>query len=163
MGLAYVPFSVEKQIDEEFMLMLGDNVFDANLANVVRRQREYGGDGAFLIEELPYDAAYRHGVCVTNDYGEIIEVVNKPDDPSSHLVMTGFYTFSPAISHACHLVQPSTRVEYEISEATYLLLHSGLAHDSMSLEGWRIHAEYPEDCERAETLLRDQEVVAVEE
>jgi len=36
-------------------------------------------------------------------------VLEKPEDPPSNLVMTGFYTFTPAIFHACHLVQPSDR------------------------------------------------------
>ena len=31
------------------------------------------------------------------DAGEVTDVVEKPDDPPSNLVMTGFYTFTPAI------------------------------------------------------------------
>jgi len=49
--------------------MLGDNVFDANLEDVVRRQREQRTDAAFLVEEVPYEEASRYGVCDTNKYG----------------------------------------------------------------------------------------------
>ncbi len=80
------------------MLILGDNIFDANLKDVVRRQREERADAAFLTEEVPWKVASRYGVCDTNDYGEITDVVEKPEDPPSNLVMTGFYTFTPAIS-----------------------------------------------------------------
>ena len=58
--------------------MLGDNVFRANLADVINRQRESRADAAFLVEEVPWADASRYGVCDTNDYGEIVE---KPDDP----------------------------------------------------------------------------------
>ena len=155
-GLAHALLTVEEYIDDDFMLMLGDNVFDANLADVVNRQRESRADAAFLVEEVPWDEADRYGVCDTNKYGEIVEVVEKPDDPPSNLVMTGFYTFTPAILHASHLVQPSARGEYEISEAIDLLIQSGRTIDAIRLEGWRVDVGYPEDRQRAEELLERQ-------
>jgi glucose-1-phosphate thymidylyltransferase len=88
---------------------------------VVRRQREDRADAAFLVEEVSTAEASRYGVCDTNQYGEITDVVENPDDPPSNLVMTGFYTFSPAIFRSCHLVQPSGCGEYEISDAIELL------------------------------------------
>ena len=59
------------------MLILGDNIFDANLKDVVRRQREDRADAAFLTEEVPWKMASRYGVCDTNDYGEITDVVEE--------------------------------------------------------------------------------------
>ena len=83
--------------------------------------------------------------------------------------MTGFYTFSPAIFHACEPVQPSNRGEYEISEAIDLLIHSGRTIDAIRLDGWRssersevdlerrvsrrIDVGYPEDRDEAERRL----------
>jgi glucose-1-phosphate thymidylyltransferase long form len=154
-GLAHALLTVEEHIDDDFMLMLGDNVFDANLEDVVRRQREDRADAAFLVEEVDWEEAGRYGVCDTNKYGEITDVVEKPDDPPSNLVMTGFYTFSPAIFHACHLVQPSNRGEYELSEAVDLLIHSGRTIDAIALEGWRIDVGYPEDRDEAERRLTE--------
>jgi glucose-1-phosphate thymidylyltransferase len=153
-GLAHALLTVEDHIDDDFMLILGDNVFQANLDDVVRRQREERADAAFLVEEVDWEDASRYGVCDTNKYGEVTDVVEKPDDPPSNLVMTGFYTFSPAIFHACHLVQPSNRGEYEISEAIDLLIQSGRTIDAIGIEGWRIDVGYPEDRDRAEELLQ---------
>ncbi len=152
-GLAHALLSVEEHIDDDFMLMLGDNIFQANLQDVVRRQREDRADAAFLVEEVPWEEASRYGVCETNAYGEVTDVVEKPDEPESNLVMTGFYTFSPAIFHACKLVQPSNRGEYEISEAIDLLIRSGRTIDTLSIDGWRIDIGYPEDREKAEERL----------
>jgi glucose-1-phosphate thymidylyltransferase len=153
-GLAHALLTVEDFVDDDFMLMLGDNIFRANLDDVVERQRADHADAAFLVEEVPWEEASRYGVCVTNGDGEISEVVEKPDDPPSNLVMTGFYTFTPAIFHACHLVQPSNRGEYELSEAIDLLLRSGRTIDAVEMEGWRVDVGYPEDREEAERRLQ---------
>ena len=156
-GLAHALLTVEDHVGDDFMLMLGDNIFRANLKDVVRRQQEDRADAAFLVEEVPYEEASRYGVCVTNDYGEITDVIEKPEDPPSNLVMTGFYTFSRAIFPACELVQPSNRGEYEISEAIDLLIQSGRTIDAIPLDGWRIDIGYPEDREQAEQRLQDED------
>jgi glucose-1-phosphate thymidylyltransferase len=161
-GLAHALLTVEEYIDDDFMLMLGDNIFQANLEDVVRRQQEDRADAAFLVEEVDWEEASRYGVCDTNQYGEVTDVVEKPEDPPSNLVMTGFYTFSPAIFHACHLVQPSNRGEYEISEAIDLLIQSGRTIDAIGIDGWRVDVGYPEDQEKAEELLQGKELEAIE-
>jgi glucose-1-phosphate thymidylyltransferase len=155
-GLAHALLTVEEYIDEDFVLMLGDNIFRANLEDVINRQREQRADAAFLVEEVPHEEASRYGVCDTNKYGEIINVIEKPEDPPSNLVMTGFYTFSPEIFHACHLVQPSARGEYEISEAIDLLIQSGRTIDAIRMNGWRIDVGYPEDRDEAERRLTEE-------
>jgi len=153
LGLAHAILQAEPHVDGDFMLMLGDNVFRGNLGDVTNRQQEDRADAAFLVEEVPYEEASRYGVLDTNEYGEVVEVVEKPDDPPSNLVMTGFYTFTPAIFHACHLVQPSDRGEYELPDAIDLLIQSGRTIDAIRLDGWRVDVGYPEDRDRAEERL----------
>ncbi|ELZ46313.1 glucosamine-1-phosphate N-acetyltransferase [Halorubrum coriense DSM 10284] len=154
LGLAHALLQAKPYVDEEFALMLGDNVFSANLQDVIDRQRRGDVDAAFLVEEVPIEEASRYGVCETTADGEIVEVVEKPDDPPSNLVMTGFYAFSPAIFHACHLVQPSDRGEYELPDTIDLLLESGRTIEAVPMDGWRIDVGYPEDRDRAERRLR---------
>ncbi|ELY54969.1 sugar nucleotidyltransferase (glucose-1-phosphate thymidylyltransferase) 7 [Natronococcus amylolyticus DSM 10524] len=74
--------------------------------------------------------------------------------------MTGFDTVTPAIFHACHLVQPADRGEDERSDAVDLRIQSGRTIDAIALEGWRIDVGYPEDREEAEQRLQDAEVPA---
>jgi len=162
LGLAHALLTAEPYVDDDFVLMLGDNVFRANLGDVVNRQAEERADAAFLVEEVPWEEASRYGVCDTNEYGEITRVVEKPEDPPSNLVMTGFYTFTPAIFHACHLVQPSDRGEYELPDAIDLLIQSGRTIDAIRMDGWRIDVGYPEDREEAERRLADAESAAVD-
>ena len=78
-GLAHALLTVEEHVNDDFMLILGDNVFQANLEDVVCRQQEDRADAAFLVEEVPWEDASRYGVCDTNKYGEITDVVEKPD------------------------------------------------------------------------------------
>ena len=156
LGLAHAILQAQPHVNDDFMLMLGDNVFRANLSAVVNRQQKERADTALLVEEVPYDEASRYGVLDTNECGEVAEVIEKPDDPPSNLVMTGFYTFTPAIFHACHLVQPSDRGEYELSDAIDLLLGSGRTIDTVRMEGWRIDVGYPEDRDRATAFLQNE-------
>jgi len=155
LGLAHALQQAEPHVDEDFALMLGDNIFRANLQDVVDQQRESKADAAFLVEKVPIEEASRYGVCRTNENGEILEVVEKPEDPPSNLVMTGFYTFTPAIFDACNLVQPSDRGEYEITDAVDLLIHSERTIDTIQMDGWRIDVGYPEDRDRAEKRLQE--------
>lgn len=156
LGLAHALLQAEPYVDDDFVLMLGDNIFRANLGDVVNRQQEDRADAAFLVEEVPIEEASRYGVTRTNEYGEIVEVIEKPNDPPSNLVMTGFYTFTPAIFHACHLVQPSDRGEYELTDAIDLLIQSDRTIDAIRMDGWRIDVGYPEDRERAEQKLAEE-------
>lgn len=71
--------------------------------------------------------------------------------------MTGFYTLTPAIFHACHLVQPSERGEHEITDAINLLIQSGRTIDAIRLEGWRMDVGYPEDRDEAERQLEAED------
>lgn len=75
LGLAHALLQAEPHIEDDFMLMLGDNVFRANLGDVVNRQQEQRADAAFLVEEVPMEEASRYGVCDTNEYGAITRVV----------------------------------------------------------------------------------------
>ncbi|MFB6229113.1 MAG: sugar phosphate nucleotidyltransferase [Halobacteriales archaeon] len=153
LGLAHALLQAEPYVEADFVLMLGDNVFRANLGDVLDRQRADGADAAFLVKEVPLEEASRYGVCDVNGDGEVVEVVEKPAEPPSNLVMTGFYTFTPAIFQASHLVQPSDRGEYELPDAIDLLIQSGRTIDAVRMEGWRVDVGYPEDREKVEELL----------
>lgn len=95
-------------------------------------------------------------MCITNHHDEITDVVEKPDDPPSSLVMTGFYTFTPAIFHSCKLVQPSNCGKYEISEAIDRLILSDRTIGAIPLDGWRLDLGYPEVRDKVEERLHEE-------
>lgn len=154
MGLAHALLAGEQYINNDFVVMLGDNIFRGNVSEVISRQQRDHADAAFLIEEVPWEEAGRYGVCRRDENGDIVGVVEKPDNPPSNYVMTGFYSFTPAIFQACHLVQPSDRGEYELTDAVNLLIESGRTIEGVELEGWRMDIGYPKDRDKAEDKLQ---------
>jgi dTDP-glucose pyrophosphorylase len=154
-GLAHAVLTAEAVVDDDFLVFNGDNVIAGNLARVVERQERDDVDATLLVDEVSRDEAAETGVCLTDEAGRLTGVVEKPDDPPSTLVLTGVFAFSPEIFHACHLVQPSDRGEYELTDAIDLLLRAGRPIETVELDGWRVNVNTPADRDRAERRLRD--------
>jgi dTDP-glucose pyrophosphorylase len=155
-GLAHALLTADDLIDDDFMLMLGDNVFGAPPSTVVKRHRETDADATLLVEEVPHEEASRYGVVVTDSDGSVTDLVEKPEEPPSNLVLTGFYAFSPSILHASHLIQPSDRGEYDLTDAIDLLVESGRPVEAVRTDAWRVDVGYPEDRDLAERLLAEE-------
>jgi glucose-1-phosphate thymidylyltransferase len=153
LGLAHALLQAESQIDDDFVMVNGDNVFCADLAAVVDYHRDRDADATLLVEDVSEAEAHTTGVAETAEDGELVTLVEKPDDPPSTLVQTGFFVFSPTVFHACHLVQPSDRGEYELTDAIDLLLRSGRDIETVELDGWRVNVNTKSDIEAAERRL----------
>ena len=52
-GIAHTLLTAEEHVDNDFVMMLGDNSFDANLEDVVNRQAEQRADAAFSSRRFP--------------------------------------------------------------------------------------------------------------
>lgn len=155
LGLAHAVGRAESAIEDDFVLSNGDNVFRANLEEAVERQRRPGVDAALLVEEVPAERARTTGVVETDGSGRVTGLVEKPDDPPSTLVTTGCYVLPTEIFHACELLQPSGRGEYELPEAIDLLAAAGATVETVPLDGWRVNVNTSADVERAERRLGD--------
>ena len=152
-GLADAVVRAEPHVDGDFVLMNGDNLFDADLRPLIDRHSEADAEATLLVDEVTTDEAASTGVLRFDDDGELSGVVEKPVDPPSTRVSRGCYAFSPLIFHACHLVQPTDRGEYELSDAVDLLLGAGRTVGTVPFDGRCINVNTPEDLERAEALL----------
>lgn len=58
LGVAHAILQAEPNVDGDFVLMLGDNVFRGNLPDITNRQREDRSDAAFLVGEGPTSSEY---------------------------------------------------------------------------------------------------------
>ncbi|WP_440991910.1 sugar phosphate nucleotidyltransferase [Haloarchaeobius baliensis] len=152
-GVASALLAAEESVtDDEFLVMLGDNVFRANIGAVVGAFESDGTDGAVLVEEVPAEEASRYGVCRLDEDGQIEHIVEKPDDPPSTLVATGLYAFTDDVFDACRRIEPSDRGEYEISDAINEYV-TGHDVEAVSLAGWRVDVGYPRDRNEADRRL----------
>ncbi|TKX69183.1 hypothetical protein EXE40_11100 [Halorubrum sp. GN11GM_10-3_MGM] len=106
----------------------------ANLEDVVCRQREDRADAAFLVEEVDLEDASRYGACDTNKHGKITEVVKKLDNPLIGPRNDPILQVHTRNFHTYHPVQLSNRVEYETSEVINLLIQSDRTIDAIGFE-----------------------------
>ena len=153
-GLAHALLQAESVIDGEFVVLNGDNVVRANLAEAVERHRESGADVTSLVEQVSRDRA-REGAVFERNGDEITGIVEKPADPPSTLIPRGFYVFSPTIFPACRLVTPGHTGEYELADAVDLLLSAGRTIETVPLDGWCYNVNAPADREIVADKLAD--------
>lgn len=125
-----------------FLLYLGDNLTDENLAPALARFHTEAPAAMITVREVPNPQAF--GVAELAD-DRVIRVVEKPAAPASRLAIVGVYLFRPAIHETIATLTPSARGEYEITDAIAGLIQTGrsvLAHrigswwqDMGSIEG----------------------------
>ena len=146
-GLAHAVAQAAPLVEESFVLLNGDNVFDADLAPVVERHRESDAAVTSVVEEVPRERAREGGVFAVED-GEVVGVVEKPDEPPSRTIPRGVYACSPLLFPACELVTPGHTGEYELSDALDLLVQAGHTIETVPFEGWCCNVNTPADRER---------------
>ncbi|WP_324663665.1 nucleotidyltransferase family protein [Haloarcula sediminis] len=142
-------------VEAPFVVVHGDNVCRANLDSVVERHRETGAAATLLVESVSREEARTTGVVKTDGDGRVTGLVEKPDEPPSTLVSRGFYVVGGEIGPALSRIDPSTRGEYEITDAIDDLLGRGHRVETVELAGWCHNVNEPADREGvAEKLER---------
>jgi glucose-1-phosphate thymidylyltransferase len=130
--------------DDEFVLYLGDNMLQQGLVDLVedfaRVRTDTSGRGRPSAQILlaHVENPTQFGVAEINGSGEVVRLVEKPDDPPSDLALVGVYLFDPSIHEAVRAIEPSARNELEITDAIQWLLDHDHRVLHAVLEGWWI-------------------------
>jgi glucose-1-phosphate thymidylyltransferase len=135
--------------DDDFVMYLGDNMLQQDLAQFVGRFEDERarhptlGDGvpvapAAQILLAHVDDPRQFGVAQFGDDGEIVRLVEKPQQPPSDLALVGVYLFDKHIHTAVRSIDPSGRGELEITDAIQWLLDHGNRVLHEVLDGWWI-------------------------
>jgi glucose-1-phosphate thymidylyltransferase len=127
--------------DEEFVMYLGDNLLEQDLAAFVaafERSRTSTDRAAaqILLKSVP--DPQRFGVAALDSDGRVIRLVEKPADPPSDLALVGVYLFDRTIHEAVRAIAPSARGELEITDAIQWLIDHGSRVRHEVLNGWWI-------------------------
>jgi glucose-1-phosphate thymidylyltransferase len=134
---------------DKLCVILGDNVFEDSIANAVRSFSETGKGRAHLFLKRVSDPQ-RFGVAELNG-GELINIVEKPENPKSNLIVIGVYMYGPEVFNIIRTLRPSGRGELEISEVNQDYVERNAAGYEI-LSGWWTDAGTFESITRASEL-----------
>ncbi len=88
---------VQKQaaIDDDLLVIAGDNLFDYALADYVDFWRSKDGSSALAVHDVGDLAlARQYGIVSVDEADRIVDFVEKPDDPPSTLAATATYLYA---------------------------------------------------------------------
>ena len=124
--------------DDSFVVILGDNIFQAGLDDIVNKflktknARGYLPSCALALKKVEDPA--RFGVAeVEGD--TIIGIEEKPEHPKSDLCTTGIYVYDHHVFEIIRGLKKSARGEYEITDVNNQYISSGGA-TFVELRGW---------------------------
>jgi glucose-1-phosphate thymidylyltransferase len=83
-------------LDDDLLVIAGDNLFDFSLGDYVEFWREKGGSAVAVYDVQDRELAKKYGVVAVDDDDRIVDFVEKPDDPPSTLAATATYLYARA-------------------------------------------------------------------
>lgn len=136
---------------EPVVVILGDNIFQEDLAPYVAAFREQGTGAKLLLKQVAIEDARRFGVA-SFDGDRISGIIEKPHDPPSDLVVTGCYMYDARVFEIIKGLTPSARGELEITDVNNAYIQDrALSHDV--LRGWWTDAGTPASKLKASILV----------
>lgn len=119
-GLADACYTAKNFIDQDdFLMFLGDNLIPDSL-NEMLKDSNLDSDSMILVSEVKDPRPF--GVVELDALGNVIDLVEKPENPKSNYIIVGIYYFKPTIFNAIENIKPSLRGELEITDAIKYLL-----------------------------------------
>jgi len=151
-GIAAALARAESLVDGEAVaVILGDNIYQEDLTPYVEAYASQAGGAKLLLKRVSPDDARRFGVANVKD-GRIIDVVEKPEQPESALVVTGAYFYDSHVFDIIRGLTPSGRGELEITDVN----NAYIAKEEMTfnvLRGWWTDAGTPQSKLKASMLV----------
>jgi glucose-1-phosphate thymidylyltransferase len=142
LGLAHCVLIAQEFLgDDDFVMYLGDNLLEQDLAAFVTafesaRQGAEPPTAQILLKQVP--DPHRFGIAELDANGNVVHLVEKPADPPSDLALVGVYLFDRTIHTAVASIEPSPRGELEITDAIQWLVDQGYRVRCELLSGWWI-------------------------
>ncbi|BBE31073.1 glucose-1-phosphate thymidylyltransferase [Tepiditoga spiralis] len=142
-GLAHAVAISEEFIDgDDFLMYLGDNLINTDLAKFTTEFKEGNFDSFILL--TPVEDPSRFGIAIMEG-NNVIDVVEKPQNPPSNLAIVGVYVFKPIVFEAIKNIKPSWRNELEITDAIAWLIKNKGNTGAQVIYGWWKDTGKPED------------------
>jgi glucose-1-phosphate thymidylyltransferase len=137
--------------------LVGDGVREA--ASTFARSTDL--DALLMLKEVADPRGF--GVAVVDGRGDVVQLVEKPPVPPSHLALVGVYFLRASIFGAIDTIAPSPRGELELTDALAKLVERRARVAGHRVEGWWVDAGSREHLLLAnEKVLGDRLVPAIE-
>jgi glucose-1-phosphate thymidylyltransferase len=96
-SLGALEFLIKKEgIEDELMIVGGDNLFQFSLNELVAFYREKGCESAIAVYDVgSREKAKLYGIVALDEDNKIIDFVEKSEEPKSYLAATACYMLSP--------------------------------------------------------------------
>lgn len=120
--------------DDDFVMYLGDNMLPEGIAGIAEDFAAHRPAAHVVVYKVPDPRAF--GVAELGPGGEVLRLVEKPQEPRSDLALIGVYFFTAAIHEAVAAIEPSARGELEITDAIQWLVSSGADVRAAQYEGY---------------------------
>jgi len=138
--------------DHPITVILGDNIFRANLKSYAEKFIAQGLGARILLKQVANPQ--RFGVAELAD-GKVVGIEEKPEQPKSDYAVTGIYFYDSCVFDIIRSLKPSARGELEITHVNEAYIARGqLSYDV--IDGWWT------DAGTFESLIRANELVAAE-
>ncbi len=118
-GTADAVLTAEQFIDDKFLCIACDSLFDTALLKRIVQHKSDGVITACLVKDPS-----RFGAIET-DGSRVTKIVEKSSHPPSNLANFSIYVFPVTIFDACRKISKSPRGEYEITDALQYLIDRG--------------------------------------
>ena len=134
LGVAHaVKISKEFISKDDFILYLGDNLFENGITKLVSIFKKKKKN---ILSLKSVEDPRRFGVATLDKEANLIDIIEKPKIPSSSYAVTGIYGFVNDIFKHLENIVMSERGEYEITDAIKCSLESGETVNSVIIKGW---------------------------
>jgi len=155
LGLAHAVKTAKSFLGEEdFIMCLGDNLQGQGLTTYVQKFTKEKMDALILLKAV--DDPTKFGVATLDEKANIIELVEKPKEPSSNLAIVGTYLFSSNIFKAIEAIKSSWRGELEITDAIHEMINLGFNVKAETLNTWWLDTGKKDDILTANAKILDE-------
>lgn len=154
-GLAHVVKEAERFIGgEPFLFYLSDNILLGSITGMMEEFERGNYDCMLALSRV--EDPERFGVPVFNEKNQLVDVLEKPQNPPNNFAVTGIYLYGPKVFFdAFSNIEKSARGEYEISSIHSDFLKHGLKVGHKEITGWWKDTGKHEDLLSANKLLLD--------
>ncbi|MDK2876586.1 MAG: glucose-phosphate thymidylyltransferase [Archaeoglobaceae archaeon] len=142
--------------DDDFVVYLGDNLFQKGIREYLKEFQNGDYDAYILLKEVEDPRSF--GVAKFDSSGKLLDVVEKPKDPPSNYAITGVYFFKPVFFEIAKELKPSWRGEYEITDAIRLFMQKGYKVGYSIVDGWWFDTGKKDDILYVNSIILDEKI-----